>query len=125
MTRGVVPAVERHADVVLVTSTHHAFESLVEFVRVVAADALHPHLAAVLTYLLRLGDELSFLAALRARLHRVHIFRKVESSNGHNQSVLRTAVRVLFEFGCLASAVADFHVRRSIGAVRINGVTLR
>lgn len=27
-----------------------------------------------------------------------------------NQSVLRMAVRVLFQFGSLASAIADFHV---------------
>ena len=48
--------------------------------RVVTTDALHPHLAAVLAYLLRLGDELSFLLTLRTRLHRIHIFRKVESA---------------------------------------------
>lgn len=112
MTGSVVPAVESHADVVLVASAHHAFEALVEFMRIMPADALHPHLAAVLAYLLRLSDELSFLSALRARLHCVHILRKVESSNGHNQSVQRTCARSRFLcFGRQRRAhVADFCV---------------
>lgn len=83
MPRGGVPAVESHADVVLIASAHYAFEALVEFVRVVSADALHPHLAAILAYLLGLGDELSFLAALWARLHSIDVLWKVKSA-GHN-----------------------------------------
>ena len=90
MTRGVVPAVERHADIVLVASAHHAFQPLVEFVRVVSADALHPHLASVFTYLLGLGDELSFLSALWARLYGIYVFWKIEASRGHNKRMLAT-----------------------------------
>ena len=69
MTRGVIPAVERHEDVILITSAHYAFEALIEFVWIMSTDALHPHFTDVLAYLPRLGDECSWLAAFRARLN--------------------------------------------------------
>ena len=83
MTRGVVPAVESHADVVLIAAAHHTLQSLVEFMWIVAADALHPHLAAVFADLPGLGDELKFLPALGARLYGINVLPKVKSA-GHN-----------------------------------------
>lgn len=83
MPRCSIPAVESHSNIVLVASAHSAFETLVEFVRIVTTDTLNPNLATILANLLRLGNELNFLAALRTRLYGINVFRKVKSSLGH------------------------------------------
>lgn len=104
MPRSVVPAFQRGEDVGLIAAAHHAFETLVELVRVVTADTLNPHLASVFTDLFRDTVELGLLATLRAGLYPVHILWEIESafchnSKRHNQAWELTADRAFLGFG--------------------------
>ena len=90
MPRGVIPAAKRHLNIILVTASHDAFQPLIKSVRIVSANALNPHFASVLADLLRLGNELGFLPALRAALYGIYIFGEIKSPGSHNTSAQPT-----------------------------------